>query len=91
MVTDEWRSLCRTPTHLPDTCRPPKDASRFYELLVLLVVGYVTNMPSLQVFMDDLTDIDDTIGQLKVAVLVPTCGEKVSVMLKALFGNLQLR
>ncbi|CAM9802931.1 unnamed protein product, partial [Laminaria digitata] len=44
-----------------------------------------------KVFMDDLTDIDDTIGQLKVAVLVPTCGEKVSVMLKALFGNLQLR
>lgn len=41
--------------------------------------------------MDDLTDLDDTIGQLKVAVLVPTCGEKVSVMLKALFGNLQLR
>lgn len=41
--------------------------------------------------MDDLTDLDATIGQLKVAVLVPTCGEKVSVMLKALFGNLQLR
>lgn len=63
----------------------------FYGLLVLLVVGCSTNVPSLQVFMDDLTDIDDTIGQLKVAVLVPTCGEKVSVMLKALFGNLQLR
>lgn len=41
--------------------------------------------------MDDLTDIDDAIGQLKVAVLLPTCGEKTSVMLKALFGNLQLR
>lgn len=45
----------------------------------------------LQVFMDDLTEADDAIGQLKVAVLVPTCGEKTSVMLKALFGNLQLR
>lgn len=41
--------------------------------------------------MDDLTEIDDAIGALKVAVLVPTCGEKTAVMLKALFGNLQLR
>lgn len=41
--------------------------------------------------MDDLTEIDDTIGALKVAVLIPTCGESITVMLKALFGNLQLR
>lgn len=45
----------------------------------------------LQVFMDDLTEIDDAIGSLKVAVLIPTCGERITVMLKALFGNLQLR
>lgn len=45
----------------------------------------------LQVYMDDLTDTDEAIGKVKVAVLVPTCGEKTSVMLKALFGNLQLR
>lgn len=44
-----------------------------------------------QVYMDDLTDRDEAIGKVKVAVLVPTCGEKTSVMLKALFGNLQLR
>ncbi|CAM9857880.1 unnamed protein product, partial [Ectocarpus fasciculatus] len=44
-----------------------------------------------KVYMDDLTDIDEAIGALKVAVLVPTCGEKTAVMLKALFGNLQLR
>jgi len=44
-----------------------------------------------QVFMDDLTEIDEAIGALKVAVLIPTCGEKTAVVLKALFGNLQLR
>lgn len=44
-----------------------------------------------QVYMDDLTDLDPGVGRLKVAVLVPTCGEKTSVMLMALFGNLQLR
>ncbi len=44
-----------------------------------------------QVFMDDLTDIDEAIGAVKVAVLIPTCGEKTAVVLKALFGNLQLR
>lgn len=44
-----------------------------------------------QVYMDDLTDSDEAIGKVKVAVLIPTCGEKTSVMLKALFGNLQLR
>ncbi|CAM9685458.1 unnamed protein product, partial [Ectocarpus sp. 13 AM-2016] len=44
-----------------------------------------------KVYMDDLTDVDETIGALKVAVLIPTCGEKTAVMLKALFGNLQLR
>lgn len=41
--------------------------------------------------MDDLVDADPEIGKLKVAVLVPTCGEKTSTLLKALFGNLQLR
>lgn len=44
-----------------------------------------------QVYMDDLTDTDEAIGALKVAVLIPTCGEKTAVMVKALFGNLQLR
>ncbi|CAM9254143.1 unnamed protein product, partial [Discosporangium mesarthrocarpum] len=44
-----------------------------------------------KVYMDDLVSIDEGIGELKIAVLVPTCGEKTGTLLKALFGNLQLR
>lgn len=70
-------------------CSP--DRSRVCVLLALncLFLGLFTFHP--QVYMDDLTDTDEAIGALKVAVLIPTCGEKTAVMLKALFGNLQLR
>lgn len=44
-----------------------------------------------KVYMDDLVEADEHMGQLKVAVLVPTCGEKTATLLKAMFGNLQLR
>lgn len=41
--------------------------------------------------MDDLVDVDEQMGKLKVAILVPTCGERTGTLLQALFGNLQLR
>lgn len=41
--------------------------------------------------MDDLVEADEHVGQLKAAVLVPTCGEKTATLMKAMFGNLQLR
>ncbi|CAM9128076.1 unnamed protein product [Discosporangium mesarthrocarpum] len=44
-----------------------------------------------KVNMDDLVSIDDQIGRVRVAVLIPTCGERTGTLLKALFGNLQLR
>ncbi|CAM9232176.1 unnamed protein product [Choristocarpus tenellus] len=59
-----------------------------------LIVGhYSRSFPVIRekVYMDDMVEADDTIGKVKVAILIPTCGEKMSTLLKALFGNLQLR
>ncbi|CAM9444245.1 unnamed protein product [Chrysoparadoxa australica] len=44
-----------------------------------------------KVYMDDLVEYDEKLGDLKVAILLPTAGEKLQVLLLALLGQLQLR
>jgi hypothetical protein len=59
-----------------------------------LWIGHISRSFPVQrekVYMDDLVEADPQTGDLKVAVLLPTAGEKLNVLLYALFGNLQLR
>ncbi|KAG5176027.1 cellulose synthase, family GT2 [Tribonema minus] len=70
----------------------------FFGAEVLLIVGLLVSHVSRafpihreRVTMDELVDSDPQTGDLKVAILLPTAGEKLQVMLQALFGVLQLR